>query len=398
MSHHIRISKINDDHIIFVTADGLTQSVANLISAHLGLQVIGGHILGGIHQHSVLAGVRLLHTAIEEESHMGILLGLGDPGLGHMVGRQPFPEGIGNRYLVERHFLIGDSGIIIAEAHKGDILSGTPVKPLEIVIAESPGDLSGAVRPEIEEYHGISVLHHCHRLAVLHRHRGLYKLICLLPVVGLLDAADAAGGSQPLSPGHGIIGQLHPVVIIIPVHGIIAAHYRSDPAHADLLHLRRQVLGETFAAGRRRVPAVQKAMYIHLVKSLPLSQFQQAIKVGIVAVYAPVGQKAHEMQGAAVLSAVFHRLQKGRILKKCPVHDLLGDPGQFLVYDAARAHIQMSHLRVAHLPLRQAHSHAAGIAPRPGTFLHQFIQIGLRCLGHGVALRLFVQAVAVQNH
>ncbi len=288
MAHHVRIGKINDNHIIFAGTDGLAEPVADFISAHLGLQVIGSHILGGVHQYPVLALIGFFHTAVEEKGHMGILLCLRDTCLLHAVCGQPLPESIGHCHLVECHFLIGNGGIIVGEAHISHIQSVSPVKALKIVIAESPGNPPGPVRTEVEEDNGIAVLHRCHRLSILHRQGRLHELIRLPSVIGFLDPADAAGCRQSLPLCQGIVGQLHPVPVVVPVHHIVTPHHRSNLPYTDLFHPGSQGLGIFLAAGRRRVTSVQEAVYIHLLKTVSLRQFQQSVQVGVVAVYPAV--------------------------------------------------------------------------------------------------------------
>ena len=44
MTHHIRIRKVDDDHIILSRLDRLYQLIADLIGTHFRLQVIGGYL------------------------------------------------------------------------------------------------------------------------------------------------------------------------------------------------------------------------------------------------------------------------------------------------------------------------------------------------------------------
>ena len=77
-----------------------------------------------------------------------------------------------------------------------------------------------------------------------------------------------------------------------------------------------------------------------------------------MAVHAAVGQKAHQMQGAAVLRRVVHGRSQGLVLKKVAVPDALGDAGELLIDDAPRADVGVAHLAVAHLAVGQAHVQA----------------------------------------
>ena len=82
MAHHVAVGEVQDDDVIGAGLDALNALGADLIGAHLRLEVIGGH-LGRGHQHPVLAGEHGLAAAVEEEGHMGVLLGFGDAQLGH---------------------------------------------------------------------------------------------------------------------------------------------------------------------------------------------------------------------------------------------------------------------------------------------------------------------------
>ena len=76
---------------------------------------------------------------------MCILLSLCDSRLGHMIGRQPFAERIGNFYFMESHLLIGNGGIILCKAYINHIQLLIARKPFEVVVTESMGDFSRSV-------------------------------------------------------------------------------------------------------------------------------------------------------------------------------------------------------------------------------------------------------------
>ena len=56
--------------------ESLADALSNANSVHAGLQVIGGDLGGGYHI-AVFAVEGGLDTAVEEEGHVGVLLGLG---------------------------------------------------------------------------------------------------------------------------------------------------------------------------------------------------------------------------------------------------------------------------------------------------------------------------------
>ena len=156
---------------------------------------------------------------------MGIFFCLRNPCLFHSLCRQPFPKGIGYGNLMESDLLVRDGRVIIREAHIGQVKPPASFKSLKIIITEAPCDLPCTVRAEVKEDHGIPILYSCHRCAVLYHHSGLYKFIRFLPVIGCLDPLRAACCRKPFPFGQGIVSQLNPVIVVIPVHGIVTPHH-----------------------------------------------------------------------------------------------------------------------------------------------------------------------------
>ena len=118
VSDHVRIRKVNDNYIILSGGNRLHQLVRNLIRAHLRLKIIRRH-LRGVDQNSVLALIRLLNAAVEEEGNMRVLLCLGNSGLCHMVSGQILAERIVKMNLLKSDQLIRNGRIIIREADIG---------------------------------------------------------------------------------------------------------------------------------------------------------------------------------------------------------------------------------------------------------------------------------------
>ena len=72
--------------------------------------------------------------------------------------RQIFAECIRNRYFLERDLLIWNRHVILREANIDYFLAGSAVKAVKLIAAEGTGDLSCAVRTEVEEDNGIAIL------------------------------------------------------------------------------------------------------------------------------------------------------------------------------------------------------------------------------------------------
>jgi len=92
--------------------------------------------------------------------------------------------------------------------------------------------------------------------------------------------------------------------------------------------------------------------------------------MGIMTVDTSVGDKAEKMQRRIVFFTVLNCLQKFRDSKEISVFDRFCNSGQFLIYDTACTHVQMSHLGITHLTVRKTHGKAAGIASHVRTLAH----------------------------
>ena len=117
----------------------------------------------------------------------------------------------------------------------------------------------------------------------------------------------------------------------------------------------------------------------------------------IVGVDAAVGHQAHQVQGGAVLFAVLHRRKEGGVLEEVAILDGLGDAGELLIDDAARADIRVADLAVAHLAVRQADIQPGGADEGHRILGHNFIQIRFVGGVNGVAVVGIVLAKAVHD-
>ncbi len=361
VSYHIRIGKVDDDHVIGSGLDRLHQLVAYFICAHLRLQVIGGN-LGGLNKDPVLAFIGLFYAAVEEEGNMSVFFRLCQTRLLQAVLCKELSECIGDLFLCKSNQLVLDRHIIFREANIGRLDARTSVKAAEIVITEGSCDLSCAVRTEIVKDDGVIVLDRSHRSAVLHHNRGKHKFIRRVRIIGSLDSCRSGLRSLADPLYQRVVGFFHTLPAVIPVHRVITSHHACDLTHTNLFHLFFQLFYVFLAGCRRRITSVQEAVYIHLLNALPLRQLQQSVNVFIVAVHASVGYQSEHMQRGVMRLYIFAGCQKSLVLKKVPVLDRLCDLGQILVYDPAGAHIQMPDLRIAHLSVRQPHCKAACIS------------------------------------
>jgi hypothetical protein len=81
MPYHVGISEVETDEVFFPVLEDRAQGWGDLISAHFGLEVIGGYFGGG-DEEAFLLGKGLFASAVEEVGDVGVLFGLGDSQLG----------------------------------------------------------------------------------------------------------------------------------------------------------------------------------------------------------------------------------------------------------------------------------------------------------------------------
>ena len=219
---------------------------------------------------------------------MRVFLCLCDTRLLLAVLCQEFSEGIGDLIFYKGNQFVFNSDIIFSKAYKGGLDPLASVKTFKLLITEGSGNLSGTVRAEVKEDDGIIVLYLCHRNAVLFYHRRKHELIRGILIVGSLDPCRTARCPLAFAEYQRPVGLFHAVPAIVTVHGIVASHNGRHLSHADLLHLRCQLLYIFLSGSRRRITAVQEAVYVYVLDSLSLSQFQQPVNVLVMAVDAAI--------------------------------------------------------------------------------------------------------------
>ena len=128
-----------------------------------------------------------------------------------------------------------------------------------------------------------------------------------------------------------------------------------------------------------------------------LGQVEQAEEVLDVAVHAAGALQAHEVNRLARVDGLLHVANEHVVLLHGAVEDGLGDQGQLLIDDAARADVGVADLAVAHLAVGQADRHAGGVDERVRAAGKQRVKVRLVGHGDGVALGGLRHAVAVHD-
>ena len=184
---------------------------------------------------------------------MGVLLRFGDAQLGQAQAADILAKNIGEFFAGVRHGDVGHGGVVLRHTHV-DHGNEPPLAlhVLEILVHEAAGDLSGPVGAEVVENDGVA----CLDLAPLGADHRLHELVGDPCVIGLLHGLGGVLLEGALAVGDGVVGPLHPVPALIPVHGVVPAHDRGDLAHAQLLALGLKLLYVPLAGAGGHVAAV----------------------------------------------------------------------------------------------------------------------------------------------
>ena len=192
---------------------------------------------------------------------MRVFFRLGDTQLGALVVGQILPE-----HIVQYLRRIGAGGVDIGSVfreHHEITQQGpnAPLKILEVIIDQGPGQLPGPVCTEIHEQHHVTVVDQGRRFALALNHRGLHKFIVLVPLIGRFQPGAGAGaGKRRFGFGQQPVGTLDPIPAVVAVHGIEASAQGGDPTDAVALEKGVCPLQRGHCAAGRGVPAVQKGM------------------------------------------------------------------------------------------------------------------------------------------
>ena len=108
--------------------------------------------------------------------------------------------------------------------------------------------------------------------------------------------------------------------------------------------------------------------------------------MGVVAVDAAGREQTEQMQGAVVRFAVVDRLVHRLVLEEIAVLDTLGDAGELLIYDAARAHVGVADLAVTHLTVRQTYIETRRADHGKGILEEQLVKMRRARIVDGVAV------------
>ena len=382
VTNHVAVCEVHDVEISAILVDGGDKLLGNLGSAHLRLQVVGSD-LGRSDEHALLALLGLLDAAVEEERHVGVLLGLGGVQLlqaigGDNVGQDVLGERLGEGDLdVKRRVVLG-------HRHKVRKLDLLALKAVELLVREHASHLTSAVGTEVEEDGRVALVD-----ALVVGSEGLDELVAarILLVVGLDTGNGVDIGIGRID--HDVVGALDALPTVIAVHGPITARHGGNASVATGLlgDLRQEgaELTHVASAGLRvDVAAIHEGVDANGLDTVLGSHLDQSLDVAHMRMNTARAHKAHEVESLAVSLDVVHSLDEDLVLGDGAVLDGIVDARKLLEHDAAGTDVEVTHLGVAHLAIGKTHVLARSAERGVGVLLVQAIEEGRLGSGDGV--------------
>ena len=228
------------------------------------------------------------------------------------------------------------------------------------LLGEHLGDLAAAVGTEVETDHNIAILDERIRLAngIANNDR-LYEFVSNTIIVRLRQRCQRIGSMGACAMYHTIVGYFYTLPALVAVHSVEAAGKGGQFA-AGMVQAGLQVRDEFETALRVSITAIGKGMHGKVRHLVFCSKAAEGLQVFDMGMYAAIADEAYEMKCLARrLGGIQGSKENGAAFQLAITNGNV-DALQLLVYNAARAQIQVAHLRIAHLPVGQAHGLTAG--------------------------------------
>ena len=233
MTYHIAVCEVEHYHIVLAALNRGNELVGNLISAHLGLQIVCSY-RGRFNENSVLAVVLLLNAAVEEEGYVSVLLGLGNSELLHTERADVFAHCVNQGLRLKRDLNIRHCSVVLRHTY---IVQGehtvSSLEAVKVGVNKSSGDFTRSVGAEVVENNAVVSLE---RLAALDNGRN-YELIGNAVLVALFNRANGTFSLYALAVNDSGIRLFYALPAVISVHRVVTSHNGSDFAHADFVEL-----------------------------------------------------------------------------------------------------------------------------------------------------------------
>ncbi len=349
--------------------DRLAERIGDAGCAHLGGEVIGGHLLRG-NQYPILAWLGWLVAPAEEVCDMGVLLGLGGAELGAAVSSQHLGHDVGHAERRERD-RDGEGLVVLRHRDAADPGPAGHVEAVESVDCQGAHNLAHAVTAVIEAEHRVAIANRRDRLAAPLQHDGVDELVGLAPVVRGIHRGHGIGHRRAYTVHHGFVGNPGALPAAVPVHGVVAARERGDDAGAagDAGQVLLQPGNNSSAQGGRGIPSVEETLDGDAGNTKANTQFDTGDQVTVDGVHAAGAEEADQVKCSASALEVAAQLDEWLKREEVAAGDALGDPDEVLGHYAAGAQVEVANFAVAHLALGEADRQAARLQQCPGRFL-----------------------------
>ena len=351
VAHHITIREIDDDEVVLVEFDGLDQLVLHLVSAHLGLEVVGCN-LRTCHEDALLAFVGSLSAAVEEEGDVCVLLCLGSMELLQALAADVFAQCVLHVLLREKDVNTSEAGIVRRHAVVLEARDGLHALLNHILLSEDDGEFLSAVVAVVEEDDHVAFLDGTVNLAVVD---GLDELVGHAFVVAVLHSFEEVCCLFALAADEQVVCNLHAFPTLIAVHCIEAANDAGDDGVACLVAFVDELFDEADAALRVGIATVHKAVDVSFAYAVFLTNLDEFEEVVERRVYAAVAGQAHQVDALASLLGVFVGADDFWVFQNAAVCAGAVDFHQILIDDATGTDVQVTHLAVTHLSIGQTY-------------------------------------------
>ena len=358
MADHVGGGKVVHQKPVFVVLDAFDELVRDRLGGHVRLEVVGGY-LGGGNEVAVLEGELLLDAAVEEEGHVGVLLGLGDVALRDGCLAQRFGEDVAH-VLRDEGDGEGVFGVVGRHGGEGDVFRVREIRFGGAVdVAEELGDLADAVGAVVEEEEGVVVLD-AGVGAV--DDDGFQEFVVLAGGVAGFDRGGRVAAFFAFARNHAFHADFDTVPPLVSVHDVVPADHGGElrfAAHrGDLSKEVAHVAGPGFGVG---IAAVAEEMDEYFGDGHFFGDLQEGIEVVDVTVNAAIADQSQEVQSSVSINGALEGVGQCLDLVQFPFLDRLVDPHDVLPYYSTGANVQVTDFAVTHQSFGEADSKGGGI-------------------------------------
>ncbi len=211
--------------------------------------------------------------------------------------RQEFAQRVfhGERRIGNRH--VFDRRIVLRQAHVVQALNRpSAVEVFELFIDERSRNFPGAIRPEIEEYERIAVLHDRKRFAFFYHQSGQHEFVGDAPLIRSVEQFLGRGSPFALAFRVQTVGFFDTVPAVVAIHRIVSAaeagHFCVRIAGESLLHFCEVGSG----CLRTHIAPVEQGVDEYAGQLCTRGQLQERQNVPGMRVHASVRQKTHQVE------------------------------------------------------------------------------------------------------